>query len=306
MNIEEKLSENEVEKFKKPDDEKRVVKTKLSEEEMKELRRKQQERALKFQESVNEQIRKENDAILGKSSKIKEIQEEDEKESETDSDDEPSSNKKATETDEFIKRLTQNIEDLDLGQKFEQIEEPKKMNSSLNIKNLTFEEMLKDYENQIDRKNNQEIEKMLKFKFESGEEEAKIGARKGVKWSDVEKAKSESEGEDDEEYYEDEDKSPTTIHLKINHTRSTVLDEIERNRKVSRDKPIIETPADIYNVFFKPKSILKRPSVDYTAEESLEKFKFPTESSTASNKEIKPSNEENKPAFKFEPHKVKN
>ena len=87
--------------------------------------------------------------------------------------------------------------------------------------------------------------------------------------------------------------------IKIKHTKSYELDEKDRINKISRDKPILDTPGDIYSVFYKPKSILKSKITNIQDTQGENKvFNEPArfeaeESSTKENN------------FKFEPQKVK-
>jgi hypothetical protein len=115
-----------------------------------------------------------------------------------------------------------------------------------------------------------------------------------VKWSDVEQLKEQLEHQnyeeknyedddddyndeeddddydydedEDEEFYEENDNESIKIKnndqvctkvINIKHTKSIELDDKQRNQKVSRDKPSLDTPGDIWSMYHKPKSILK-------------------------------------------------
>lgn len=277
----------------------------LTEEEKKELRRKLQEKAMSAQQKINDDLKKETD--LRKTKNLVEIEETD-----SDSDDEARLKIDESHTEEpsesFMDKLSKDIEKLDIEEKFP---EPALAISSSKLTAQTFEEMLKEYEQSIDRDNNKYMQDLLKSSYDSKFMEGET--KKRVKWSDQAEKEEEEEEEwdeedensDDYEYSDEEEKEsekvepykPTIIHIK--HTKSELLDEIDRNRKVSREKPELDSPGDIFSVFYKPKSILKATSHEHLNKAELEMNVEEKQPEMAQKDEVK--NAENE---KFEPSKA--
>lgn len=175
--------------------------------------------------------------------------------------------------------------------------------------------LMSEYDKQVDRENNKKMAKILNANAKSikGSEE-----KKHVKWSDPE-SKSEyididdddhdddyDDYDDDEDYYEEDEatsepadeeeasKQPAVIRIK--HTSNKTLEEIDRRNRLSRDKPELNSPGDIYNVFYKPKSILKQSS-----KENIPVVSHQDQDSKKTISKESPKNAENQ---KFEPEKV--
>jgi hypothetical protein len=257
VEIEEKLEDTKLEQVK--------PKKKLSDAEIKELRRKQQERALRTQAAINEELKKSREGLYSKEEADALLDQENEIE-------EAVRAVKVTDLN-FMDQLKEQIVELDEGAKFDQ--EAELLEAEKSLTNL-----IKDYDKNIDRVNNSAVQKLLREK-----------SKKQVKWSDsnehLEKVVEEGEDEEDYDYaddrddddevdytdsdddYEDEEddssvkvstdakttKAPAVI--KIKHTKSEMLDELERRHRLSRERPALDNPGDIYNMFYKPKSILK-------------------------------------------------
>lgn len=152
VNIEEKLEDEKPNLAKKKSNQ-------LTEDEKKELRRKQQERARKTQDSIDESLRK-NDKISRDSKNENDLDEEEFSKKSKEikqSIDEP--NAKPTETIKPVNRH---------------------QSSNQEQQNLTFEEMLKEYEKTIDRENNN----LLQKSFEKIEISNENNSKKAVKWFD--------------------------------------------------------------------------------------------------------------------------
>jgi hypothetical protein len=235
----------------------------MSEEEKQELRRQQQEKALRFQQKVDLELKEAESKVRERRDKMVKENELVEKD-DGDDEEEPISQQELVKTEakeeNFMDALANDVERLDLGEK--------------------FESMLNDYDKSIDRENNQRVAQVLKKT-----------TQKKVKWNDSDDRSppSSSSGETDEEQEEDDEKEESgPFKIIIKHTKSEKIDELQRNERVSRDKPEINSPADIFNQFYKPKSILKK-----TSEEPTE---FPPQQDT----EIR----SNESKDKFEPSKV--
>lgn len=164
-----------------------------------------------------------------------------------------------------------------------------------------FDKLIQDYNKTIDRENNLMMEKKLKSVTEKKQEQRR------VKWQDKSEHVRivEDEGDEDDYYsdsqedeYDSDDQeeevkvSQQPIIIKIKHTKSEKLAEIERNLSLSRDKPDINSPGDIYTHFFKPKSILKNTN----GENRTEVDKSSKTSEEPIENKAKPAN--------FDPHKV--
>ncbi len=91
--------------------------------------------------------------------------------------------------------------------------------------------------------------------------------KKKVNWSDLNQPTNLSELDDDDDdtdsnndkdVEDDEDgediQNPATFTINFKHSHN---DDTIRNLSLSRDKPSLDNPGDIYRTFFKPKSILK-------------------------------------------------
>ena len=104
----------------------------------------------------------------------------------------------------------------------------------------------------------------------------------------------EEEGEETDESYEEH--VPNKIHFK--HSKSVDLDEMIRNINVSRDKPSLDNPGDIYKTFYQPKSILKTTGTSKTNASLSTNLNTEVESEDSDND----SQKEN--TLKFEPLKV--
>lgn len=212
VNIEEKYEENKQNQSKKH----------LSEEEKKEIRRKLQEKALKTSLELESEMKKKFKTYAISKNEIEPVEEEKVEQINT--------------NDNFMQKLEEDIKNLDNGEKF------------VEDKNLI--DLIKEYDQKIDRENNLRIEKALK---------------KQVKWSDVDQKKNQYEETQENEYSESEiesDEEEITqdhepIRIEIKHTINEAIEYQDRKLKFSRDKPEINSPADIFKVFYKPKSILK-------------------------------------------------
>jgi hypothetical protein len=276
-------------------------KKQLSDEEKKELRRKQQEKALQFQTTISDNIKI--------SYKSKRVMKDDEIE-ETDED----------EDEEEEKKKNQNINDLNMmNERFDQMMiDEKKARENSEEYNSMFDEMLREYDKNIDRKNNEFISKEIEKKLDQHQQKSK----KSVKWSDenlnkinnIEIAEYDSDDYDEDDEYDEDYQgeeeveldngsklkpTPLTIHIK--HTKTAEIDEIEKNLKLSRDKPEINSPGDIYTHFYKPKSILKSSSTTSISSSDEMKSSDIDEKSKIVQK-LEPKNAE---SGKFEPEKVR-
>jgi hypothetical protein len=269
-------------------------KKQLNEQEIKELRRKQQEKAMQFQLKINDNIKNSYQALHAKSKGRQKNDDSGEEKEETD------------EEEEENKQDINEFNDLKFtSDQFDQMMIDEKNSRKNNIGyNKMFDEMLKEYDKNIDRKNNELISKEIERNFNQNKQKNK----KSVKWSDeklnkiteIEKAEeydSDDYEEDDDfdEYDSDEETEedhivkvepgPLTIHIK--HTKTVELDESDMKLKLSREKPQINSPGDIYTHFYKPKSILKSSSI----------------TSISSDNEIRSSddNEKSQPVIKADP-----
>jgi hypothetical protein len=297
VNIEEKLEENALSLNAKAQ-----KSSQLSEEEKKELRRKQQEKALKFQAEIDKEIKSSFNRTKSASKQSEHDEEGEESEL---SENEEKSNQKAT----FMQQFEKDLQDLDIQENnFNEMEYSESKEE--------LREMFAEYEKNIDRENNQMIEEKLKTRVQVIKSE-----RKSVKFAENVEDKEnfgtirneygydQREQEEDEESDYDEDsedsddyeeeldeltiRTPHTIRIK--HTKSFELDEKENNLKLSREKPSINTPADIYSCFYKPKSILKATS---SSEMNIQQIEEGVENLTG---KMEPKNAEDE---KFEPLKV--
>lgn len=250
MNIEEKFEEVKTIQPKKN----------LTEDQKKEIRRKLQEKALKTSLEL-EHERKQSFKAPNKSKEQAEpVVEEKEEEIEF-----------KDKNENFMQKLEEDIKNLDVGEKFEE-------------ENLR--ELMREYDEKIDRENNSKIEKKLK---------------KQVKWSDIDQEKIQVEimkGDEEENFSETEteteedlDENIGPIRIEIKHTKCELIDQLDRKLKFSRDKAEINSPADIYNLFNKPKSILKNSGSFNSVEKTFESESVREEPKNAKME-------------KFEPHKA--
>lgn len=316
VNIEEKL-ENDV-NVSKPVS---VKTSQLSEDKKKELRKKQQQRALEFQAKINSEMRKEEDSEEEESDEDEEneanIKDE---EADEDSDDEPKDIKEIEETEEgnvnIMEAFARDIQNSALKSEIKPNAEPNELlskNAPLQVDETSqstqgkfyFEDMLEEYEKSINRENNKGVSKLLKRP-----------EKKGVKWSDFEQKSNElndikeievagEESSEDEysdsatDYDSDKNESfelvPKVINFK--HTISSELDQVERNLKVSRDKPNVDNPGDIYKIYYQPKSILKTKSTNET--DTQRSSDLSTNSTSEPRKVVQNENK-----IKFEPQKA--
>jgi hypothetical protein len=124
------------------------------------------------------------------------------------------------------------------------------------------------------------------------ESESSIGKKKEVHWSDDYNNRESDDSEDDSDEDIVEDKT-NVIYVK--HTK---IDNFNENELVSCEKQdlLIKTPADIYKIFHKPKSILKA-HVSSESEEVVNNEKK-TASTTVDQDEKSIVNVD------FQPHKV--
>ena len=281
----------------------------MTDEEKKELRKKLQEKALRIQTELDAKLKETN-----MQSKNKVAIEKDSDDDDSDDEDEENNLKidesyveETTLTLNFMHNLENDIKHLDLGEKFESLAPPITTPSA-----QTFEDMLKEYEKNIDRKNNETMEQLFKTRRDSD-----LKSVKSVKWSDEhldEDKGDESYDEDDEEDYdleldkenkENQDEvnvSAESKVIKITHTTSEKIEETLRNLKVSRVKPELNSPSDIYTVFYKPKSILK-PSITSQLDDNANNLYSEVDCETQ--KETSKSEIKNAEFEKFEPQKVK-
>lgn len=151
VNIEEKIDEN-YKPLKQP--------KQMSEEEKKELRRKQQERAMRTQTHIDERLKQETKNKFG----INIV---------TDSDDE--------DDDKQVKEISKKVSDLNLESNRQTVTEKPKRVSIKEQSNLTFEEMLKEYEQSLDRDNNNLVQGIIE---KNAITVRSTDGKKVVKWSD--------------------------------------------------------------------------------------------------------------------------
>jgi prefoldin subunit 5 len=277
VNIEEKLDDSN-----KKQERLRAIpvhKKRLTDDEIRELRRKQQEKALKTQKSIDQELKKLREAAKLQNKIIKQ-----ESEDEEDDDDDEKENYEIVEQEEIDrKKLDENFMD-QLAKQFEQLDTGEKFNKDLELENLgqesELDSMIKEYDQGIDRENNKAIEKVLSHRIGKAKKHVKwVDSKNNEDLHDLEKKVDYDEGEDEEEDYDDEDddfdseeyyddkeneipkadssKTRNPIVIKIKHTQSEELCDLERRRNFSRDKPQLDNPGDIYNMFYKPKSILR-------------------------------------------------
>ena len=283
-------------------------KKQLSEEEKKELRRKQQEKAMQFQSKINDNIKNSYQELHSKSK----VDNTTEKDNETD---EEEKEEKKQDINEF--------DDLKLvNDRFDQMMiDEKKAKENDEEYNKMFDDMLKEYDKNIDRKNNESISKEIEKKLKHSSDSQK--SKKSVKWSDenlnkiaeIERVEYDSddydeeqdEDDDYEEYDTDEEQAeenvkvesaPITLYIK--HTKTAELEEIDRKLKISREKPEINSPGDIYAHFYKPKSILKSSSTTSISSDEMKSFDNDNKDSQVQKEEPK-----NAELGKFEPEKVR-
>lgn len=267
MNIEEKLLDSEVAPMKR---------IQLSEKEKQELRRMQQEKALGHQIKIDEYIRESVKSLL---ENVK-----DEGDDQTGKEDEVGKNELIIESAPPLRQGQDENKTEISHDDAEQMDQEE------------FDRLVQDYNKTIDRKNNEEIGKKLKSVVDAN--------KRRVKWSDksenprivdddededeVDYEPSESEVDSDD-YVNETVRTPKPSRILIKHTRNEKLAEIERNLAVSRDRPEINSPGDIYRYFLKPKSILKNSEVNIASSSDVNKIQ---------------AHVEVKPETKFEPHKV--
>lgn len=268
----------------------------MTEEEKKELRRKQQEKALQFQKKIDLDIKSGYDELHAKPKEELMVK------NESDDEQEPEENEKKVKimgepnSEKFIKILSEQSKITETDQEY----------------NKMFDEMLKEYDKNIDRKNNEFMSIAIEKNFKQNQMQK---TKKSVKWSDenlnkiteIEKAEYDSddydeEDEDYDDYYEEDENDnitkpgPTPFIINIKHTQNDEIDQIDRKLKLSRDRPEINSPGDIYSNFYKPKSILKSSSTSSLSHETSDDvdIKKPVE-------KVEPKNAE---MGKFEPEKV--
>lgn len=289
-----------------------AIKKTMTDEEKRELRKKLQEKALRIQTELDAKLKETN---MQSKNKVTIEKDSDDDDSDEDEDEDEENNLKidesyveeTTSTSNFMHNLENDIKHLDLGEKFESLAPPITTPSA-----QTFEDMLKEYEKNIDRKNNEMMEQMFKTRRDSD-----LKSVKSVKWSDEhldEDKGNESYDEDDEEENDldldeenkenqDEVNVPAESKtIKITHTTSEKIEEKLRNLKVSRVKPELNSPGDIYTVFYKPKSILK-PSMTSQLDDNGNNLHSEVDRETQ--KETSKSEIKNAEFEKFEPQKVK-
>lgn len=319
VNIEEKIDDNKTALSQIKSSQ---TKKKLSDSEIKEMRKKLQEKALKIQNEINQEIKATEFKTSAKN------EEQDESDEWEEDDEEYNERKKQANSDNFLEMLEKNIKELDVGEKFPSEGEFLEIKQDDN-----FKDMLKEYEKNIDRDNNKSIMEALEQTLGSKRQTLSNGEskKKSVKWSDVDNNESKNNDEDDEgveEYdYDDEDDyddeeeldsddndanekdeirnkaDSSTFFIKIKHTKNATLDEIDHRLKTSRVKPSLNSPGDVYNVFYKPKSILKQTSSEHIdADDEQSKHLSMINCGKDNNREEISSKSETKE--KFEPEKV--
>ncbi|CAF1001401.1 unnamed protein product [Brachionus calyciflorus] len=269
VNIEEKLEDEPI---------KQKSQKEISEEEKREIRRKLQEKALQTSLELENEIKKDFKSLYKpKENKIEKVEENTEEEEEEDV------VQIVNNGPNFMSQLEEDIKNLDLGEKFDEDDEQ--------LRNL-----MSEYDKGINRENNKQIEKDLK---------------KQVKWSNVEESQAKkvensqydeddfeySESDEEEEEEEDDEIAEEyvkvePIKIQIKHTANEFIEEQDRRLRLSREKPEINSPADIYSVFNKPKSILKKTSLTPIESDHI----LPVE-----HKKVEPKNAEME---KFEPQKA--
>ena len=144
----------------------------FTEEEKKELRKKQQQRALEFQRKIDEELKNETERIHSqyRSTKMETVDDEEEEEEE----EEETEAEEETQQSDFFENFEKEISNLEINDPF--LSKPtEKSNAVVKADNkeadLTygqfyFEDMLKEYEKNIDRENNQQIGKTLQDNLE--------------------------------------------------------------------------------------------------------------------------------------------
>ena len=281
----------------------------MSDEEKRELRIKQQEKALRLQANIDTRLKEEL---------TKKRAEKDSDDDDTDTESESEGALKIDESyDENTKNLDKDIAKLSRLDDDRTSSEANKHSEVAHLSQQTFEDMLKEYETTIDRKNNQMIEQTLKI----NDIDRNKSASKSVKWSDLNSPRSEHDDEDDDDEDEDAEESEdeeedyvaeseddlskenknhaVTKIIRIKHTESEIIEEKLRNLKFSREKPEVNSPGDIFNVFYKPKSILKQSQTASELGSTEDETKSKNATSQALKSEIKNAEFE-----QFEPQKV--
>lgn len=252
------------------------VKKQLSEEEKRELRRKQQEKASRHQSKIDEYIKSSSSELL-------------------------KSMEEARTTTTTTSQETIEEESTPPALEGETREEEA-------MGDEEFDKLVQEYDKTIDRRNNEEMSKKLtKVANEKKERNRR------VKWQDksenirVVDSDDDDYSQDDDDYYDSDDdyddtrEAPEPIVIKIKHTNTEKLAEIERNLAVSRDRPELNSPGDIYSYFFKPKSILKKTNSSDSGGDTERKqsIKFVNDENLPPSEKANPQLE-----TKFEPHKV--
>jgi hypothetical protein len=302
VNIEEKLEDSNYESTK--------PKKRMTDAEIKELRRRQQEKALKAQEAINQELKRNHETLHS----IREDENEQEPgENASKEEAKRAPVEKVTDLN-FMDKLKDQIESLEINDGDVQFDQEAENDLS---------NMIKDFDKNINRENNRNVEKLLRENAE------KLKTRKQVKWSDdshesmeiIAPATNQDEDEDDDDY-DDEDeeeeldsddydkinedevrpaetaskKAPESMVIKIRHTKSETLNEIDRRNRLSRDKPVLDNPGDIFTTFYQPKSILKNKDDLVLVDDEKLKARRPVSTEPKAPKNV--LNE------KFEPEKV--
>ena len=274
---------------------------KLTDDEIREMRKKQQERAMRAVTDINKYIKDDLENLHSQGDADEEEEEEKEEEMNAYVD--------------FKKKLRKEIEELNIEEPLPSPEASEK--SERELKNL-----MDEYSRTVDRANNEIMAKVLNAQAPSSAKETK---KKAVHFQSdelqqfsqrLDRDNSEDEEDDEEEeedYYDDEDlegidqepdsddepKAPdgNTCVIKVKHTN---LESASARVLSNSSVPKIESPADIYKVFYQPKSILKVKE-NQTDESTMVSMRIAQSANDVLKSE---KNKENEDSFKFEPQKV--
>lgn len=311
VNIEEKLDEPSGNVAKPA---KAGSKRRPTDDEIKELRRKQQERAMRAVTDINKYIKQDLETLHSHEDEEEEEEEEGE-EVKADAD--------------FTAKLSKEIEELNI--------EDSTATSANREKELT--DLMAEYSKTVDRANNEMMSKILNAQAPAASAVSKETKKKAVHFQSdelqelsnkLDRHHQDDDDSEDEYSYEDEDDlegidqeedsddqddnepeppkeaAANTCVIKVKHSAVEPASGVKvlSNSSVPR----IESPADIYKVFYQPKSILKvKENQEGAAAESTVSMRIAQSAATATANvdELKSDkNKENEDSFKFEPQKV--
>jgi hypothetical protein len=320
VNIEEKLADESNQPLEKKIENQSNKKT-MTEEEKKELRRKQQERALQFQMKINEQLKS--------SRQIKPL---DDDEQPDDEDFLENSKSKETYENSFMDKLQRDFEQMDVQEMRINVDDDKSESEKYESE---FNQMLSNYDKTIDKKNNKFIEKEFLLDLAEKNKTTDLNKpSKTVKWqeesnkNDIAQIKpsllirSSNDSDDEDEEVDDENNNNDVEsekesfensqeiaphRIQIRHTKNDIIDEMARRRKLTRSEPTVavDSPADIYLKYYKPKSILKSNERNEALSEKNAPVNVKFDLKEEKRKKITANSETTDDEFKFEPNKVK-